>query len=63
MKNTWSKHDDALIKWVRSGDRVNLQRFAAPLASNAALEKRLISEPFAKLSEAEGKFLLAEVGD
>ena len=63
MKNTWSKHDDALINWVRSGDRVSLERFAAPLASNAALEKRLINEPFAKLTEAEGKFLLAKVGD
>jgi hypothetical protein len=43
MKNTWSKHDDALINWVRSADRVSLERFAAPLAGNAALEKRSIA--------------------
>lgn len=62
-KDTWSKHDDALVNWVRSGHRVSLERFAAPLASNAALEKRLINKPFARLTEAEGKSLLAEVGD
>jgi hypothetical protein len=61
MKNTWSKHDDALIKWVRSGDRVALQRFAAPIKNNGELEKRLMDKPFLKLPESEGNAFFAEV--
>jgi hypothetical protein len=63
MKNTWSRHDDALIKWVTSGDRVTLQRFAAPIKNNGALEKRLMKKPFLKLAESEGRALLAQVNN
>ena len=61
MKNTWSKHDDALVNWVRSGDRVALQRFAAPIKNSSELEKRLMNRSFLKLSESEGKALFTQV--